>query len=402
MVKMGEERDEQSQVVQHTPAQGSKLLLAMVIVLHAFNHVIRGAMPVLYPGIMDEFNLGYVQLGFLQSVSQFASGFPQMLMGALRRWFSGRTLIGLGNILHSAFNMAASLVGGFYQFLALNVIAGLGSSTQHPVGSSILTTNSDPSWRGRVFGLNLSIPMLASTFSPLVAAWLMILIGWRSTMAIVAVPALIASVVLLLLVKESGDGSSRSRTFSLRSLMNALRNRNILAVSILRSVMAFRMGIRAFIPLYLINALGMATGLSSTLYSLMIFGGVVGPFFWGYLSERMGRRPLVIGILAAQSALFYILQLFEKVLILAPLLFLIGFLAQTVIMQSILADSAEKEQLDHVFGFYYTLGFTLGSVSSIIFAFVVEILGFEYGFTYISAITAICIIPAFFLRDARP
>ena len=111
---MVDEGDEQTNVVQCTSAQESKLLLAMVIVLHAFNHVIRGAMPVLYPGIMDEFNLSYVQLGFLQSVSQFASGFPQMFMGALRKWFSGRTLMGLGNILHSAFNMAASLVGGFH------------------------------------------------------------------------------------------------------------------------------------------------------------------------------------------------------------------------------------------------------------------------------------------------
>ena len=113
-------------------------------------------------------------------------------------------------------------------------------------------------------------------------------------MAIVAVPALFASAVLLLFVKQSEDGSSRSKAFSLRDLINALRNRNILA------------------------------------------------------------------------------------------------------------DSAEKEQLDHVFGFYYTLGFTLGSLSSIIFAYIVEILGFEYGFTYISAITAICLIPALFLRDVRP
>jgi len=309
--------------------------------------------------------------------------------------------MGFGNILHSAFTIAAAYVGGFHQFLTLNVLAGLGSSTQHSVGSSILTTNTDPSWRGRVFGLNLSVPMLASALSPLVAAWLMFSIGWRNTLSIVAAPAIFASAVMLLFVRESGGSASGSRAFSLRGLLDALKNRNILAVSALRSVMAFRMGVRAFIPLYLMNVLGMAAGLSSTLYSLMIFGGVVGPFLWGYLSERMDRRPLVVVIIAAQSALFYSLQLFEDVLILAPLLFLIGFLAQTVVMQSILADAADREQLDHVFGLYYSLGFTLGSVSSIVFAYVVEVLGFKYGFTYIAAITAVCVIPAFFIRDAK-
>ncbi|MCW3978402.1 MAG: hypothetical protein NWF12_01515, partial [Candidatus Bathyarchaeota archaeon] len=82
-------------------------------------------------------------------------------------------------------------------------------------------------------------------------------------------------------------------------------------------------------------------------------------------------------------------------------LFLIGFMAQTVIMQSILADSIDRAQLDPVFGFYYTLGFTLGSVSSVIFAYVVEALGFDYGFTYIAAVTAVSIVPALFIRETK-
>jgi FSR family fosmidomycin resistance protein-like MFS transporter len=187
-----------------------------------------------------------------------------------------------------------------------------------------------------------------------------------------------------------------SRSFSLSGFTTALRNRNVLSISLLRTVMAFRMGIRAFIPLYFINVLGMTTGLSSTLYSVMIFGGVVGPFFWGYLSDRM---PLIILILAIQGALYYSLQLTSDIWLLVPLLFMIGFMVQTVIMQSVLADSTDREQLDHVFGFFYTLGFTLGSLSSIIFAYVVETLGFNYGFTYITGVSLFSIVPALFIRE---
>jgi sugar phosphate permease len=216
-----------------------------------------------------------------------------------------------------------------------------------------------------------------------------------------AVPVLVASLLMLLFMEEPADADAKSRSFSMSGLLRALRNRNVLAISALRTVMAFRMGVRAFIPLYFINVLGLAAGLSSTLYSVMIFGGVVGPFFWGYLSDRMPRKPLVVGILALQCCLYYSLQLTKEVMILAPLLFLIGFMAQTVIMQSILADSIDRTQLDPVFGFYYTLGFTLGSVSSVIFAYVVEILGFDHGFTYIAAVTAVSIIPALFIKETK-
>ncbi len=378
---------------------GSPLLLAMVIVLHALNHLVGGALPVLYPGIMEDFDLSYVQLGLLRSASSFAGGFPQMFVGVLRRWLPGRVLIGLGSLLFSVLNMLAGLVGSFQQFLVIRVLGGVCGSPQHPIGTSILTTNADPSWRGRIFGLNMAVPTLSSALSPLIATWLLVSLGWRRTLSVFVVPALIGSLIMIFFVREQADEDVESRGFSFRELREALRNRNVLAISALRTVMAFRMGVRAFMPLYFINVLGLTAGLSSTLYSVMIFGGVVGPFFWGYLSDRMARKPLVIGILAVQCVLFYGFQQVSDIVVLAPLLFLIGFMAQTVVMQSILADSIDRAQLDPVFGFYYTLGFTLGSISSVIFAYVVEVFGFHFGFTYIAAVTAVSIIPALFIKE---
>jgi sugar phosphate permease len=392
--------DDEKVTVGKQPMTGSPVLLAMVIVLHALNHLIGGALPVLFPSIQEEFHLSYVQLGVLRSASSFSAGFPQMFVGFLRRWTSGRVLIGLGNIINSILNMFASWVGSFRQFIALRVIGSIGSSPQHPIGTSILTRNTPQSLRGRIFGLNMSIPTLASTFAPIIAAILLYSIGWRMTFFFLAVPALIASCVMIFFVKEGIEASEETKTFSLGGFLKALRNRNVLAISGVRTVMAFRMGIRAFIPLYFINELGMDTGLSSILYSIMILGGVVGPFFWGYLSDRMNRKPLIISILASQCVLFYSIQLVVDTLLLALLLFFIGFMAQTVVLQSILAESTDRSHLDHVFGFYYTLGFTLGSVSSIIFSYVIELLGFNYGFTYISIVTAISIIPSMFIKES--
>lgn len=93
--------------------QDSKKLIYSVIFLHMLNHVISGAMPMLYPDLMDEFNINYSQLGLVRSVAGFAAGFPQLFVGLFRRWFSGRVLVSVGNIINSVMNMAIALGNGF-------------------------------------------------------------------------------------------------------------------------------------------------------------------------------------------------------------------------------------------------------------------------------------------------
>jgi FSR family fosmidomycin resistance protein-like MFS transporter len=380
----------------------STLLVWSVIFLHMLNHMISGALPMLYPDIITEFNLTYGLLGVVRSASTLAAGFPQMFVGFLRRWFSGRTLLGVGNFINSVMNILAALSRGFFQFLGFTVLGGVGSSAQHPVGASLISAATDPQKTGRMLGLNQAIPSLAFSFTPLVAAFLLTRMGWRSTLALLSLPALLLSLTVILFVRGTRSIEAKTRdALNLSNLKESLHNRNVLSISLLRSVMAFRMGVRTFLPLYFIEILGMSSAKSGILYSVMLMGGVAGPFFWGYLSDRVNRKPLIVGIMVASSVGYFLLNVVTDFLPLAILLFLIGFLVQTVIVQSILSDSVERTQLDQIFGLYFTIGFTLASFSSIIFGYIVEFFGFNLGFTYIAAVTGISLLPAFFIQEPR-
>jgi MFS-type transporter involved in bile tolerance (Atg22 family) len=76
-------------------------------------------------------------------------------------------------------------------------------------------------------------------------------------------------------------------------------------------------------------------------------------------------------------------------------------MVQTVVTQSVLSDSVDKSQLDQAFGLYFTIGFTIASFSSAIFGYVVEIFSFNAGFSYIAAVIAISMIPAFYIQEPR-
>lgn len=377
-------------------------LVWSVIILHMLNHVISGSMPMLYPDLMDEFEITYAELGLIRSVAGIAAGFPQMFVGFFRRWFSSRVLVSVGNLINAVMNIGISMGHGFAQFLGFSVVAGVGSSAQHPIGASIVSNGTSPNERGKMLGLNQSIPSIAFTFTPIITAYLLTKMGWRSTLGLLSVPALTLSLIILLFVKGSSDVEGKTREgLNLGKLKMQLKNRNVMSISILRSVMAFRMGVRTFLPLYFIDVLGFSSERSSLLYSILLGGGVLGPFFWGWLSDRVNRKPLIIGIMVLSAAGYFMLNFVKSFWRLAGLLFFIGFMVQTVIVQSVMTDSVERSQLDQIFGLYFTIGFTIASFSSAIFGWVVETFGFGVGFTYIAAVSAVSLLPAFFIQEPR-
>ncbi len=382
--------------------QKSGPLVWSVIILHMLNHVISGSMPMLYPDLMDEFNISYAELGLIRSAAGFAAGFPQMFVGFFRRWFSGRVLVSVGNIINAVMNIGISMGQGFAQFLGFSVIAGVGSSVQHPIGASIVSNGSSQKDRGKMLGLNQSVPSIAFAFTPIITAYLLTKMGWRSTLGLLSLPALALSIIILFFVKGSSDVEGKTRdALNWGKLREQLKNRNVLSISVLRSVMAFRMGVRTFLPLYFIDILGFSSERSSLLYAILLGGGVLGPFFWGWLSDRVNRKPLIIGIMVASAAGYFMLNFVRSFTGLAVLLFFIGFMVQTVIVQSVMTDSVDRSQLDQIFGLYFTIGFTIASFSSAIFGWVVETYGFGVGFSYIAAVSALSLLPAFFIQEPR-
>jgi FSR family fosmidomycin resistance protein-like MFS transporter len=389
-------------VLQETTDRSSKPLVYSVILLHMMNHVISGAMPIIYPSLMDEFNIGYGQLGLVRSVAGLAAGFPQVFVGLFRRWFSGRVIVSAGNIINSVMNIAIAAGSGFLQFLGFSVAAGLGSSVQHPIGASIVSNGADPKDRGRMLGLNQSIPSIAFTFTPLITAYMLTQMGWRSALGLLSVPAFILSLFILFFISGGSDVEGKTRdALNWGSLRESLHNKNVFYISLLRSIEAFGMGVRTFLPLYFINVLGLTSERSSVLYSILLGGGILGPVLWGWLSDRINRKPLIIGIIICSAIGYLMLNYVTSFLGLTILLFFIGFMSQTVVTQSVLSDSVEKRQLDQAFGLYFTIGFTISSLSSALFGYIVELFSFYTGFSYIAVVIAVSMVPAFFMQEPR-
>jgi len=54
-----------------------------------------------------------------------------------------------------------------------------------------------------------------------------------------------------------------------------------------------------------------------------------------------------------------------------------------------------------VFGFFFTLGYGVGSFAPAIFGFITDIFSFNAAFSYIAIVSAVAIFPALYISETR-
>ena len=103
-----------------------------------------------------------------------------------------------------------------------------------------------------------------------------------------------------------GRGSARTATGA-ASAMPGARSRGSASVIGLRSVVFF--GLQAFIPVYFVHELGTSEAAGNAALSVMLVAGAVGTYVGGRLVDRIGRRVILVGSMAALAPLLVLFLL---------------------------------------------------------------------------------------------
>jgi MFS family permease len=171
-------------------------------------------------------------------------------------------------------------------------------------------------------------------------------------------------------------------------------------VMVVEMTMAFRMGASDFIPSYLVRALSMTPAKAGVMFTIFLGSGLFAPYLWGVMSDRFGRRSVLMLAMSAAAVLWFLIPYgrsnYQLVLILIPL----GFVCQGVggIIQAFVGEVTTKENRDLVYGIYFTLAYSVGSLSSVILGYLADSFGFQIGFSYVALVSFSGIIAAYFLK----
>jgi MFS transporter, FSR family, fosmidomycin resistance protein len=375
----------------------------LVTISHALNHVYDTLLPILYPAIISEFNLSYGSVGMLVMGYRLSSGSLQIIMGFLGRFVKKKILLGFGMIWQSVGNALTTICPGFGGIFVTRTLAGIGASPQHPTGAAFIAENFPKNRLGRAMGLNLTAAQAGRFIAPLIGSLVLMSIGWRATLLAFSIPGFVVG-ILFLFIAESKRSGDRTGQFTLTVLVDemrkVLRNRTIVMVMVVEATMAFRMGASDFIPSYLVKDLNMTPATAGILFTVFLGSGLFAPYLWGVLSDRFGRSRVLMLAMGGAAVFWYLVpygrNTLQFVLILVPL----GIACQGVggIIQAFVGEVTTQENRDLVYGIYFTLAYSIGSLSSVILGYIADSFGFQISFTCVALFSVSATVAAYFLK----
>ena len=131
-----------------------------------------------------------------------------------------------------------------------------------------------------------------------------------------------------------------------------------------------------FVPLYLSQALGLDTATIGLMYGILLAASVPGPLVAGWLSDRIGRKPVIIGVYlgGAASIALFVLAGSNIAWVWAGIFALSLFsFVESPQLQALLADVAPGPMRDAAYSTYFALAFGVGSMWGILYGLVIDI-----------------------------
>jgi MFS family permease len=370
--------------------------LGLLSIAHSVNHAQAVLLPLIYLEIIVEFGVGVEAVAFLAATGAFLSGAVQLSYASLTRFVSRRRLLGLGGILFGSGFAAQALAGGFGTFALPNILSKIGGSPQHPVGNGLLAEQFPPERRGfaisaHIAGGNVGTVVVALIGVPLIAA-----IGWRGASLAFGLPAIAIAIAILLLIREHGtDRAAAVAGGSVRSAFRRILRDRDLRWLYLTSVLGGGgrgLGVvNLFALIYLTRVIGLDEGMSGLMYGALIVFSVPMPLIAGWLSDRLGRKPLIVGVYVGGAVGFVVFLLAGDSLpglwIGIVLMGLFSF-AESPQLQALLADIAPPSTRDASYALYFTMAFGIGSLWTAVYGVIIDTAGEASGLPIVFLVMA--------------
>ncbi|MGH7741057.1 MAG: MFS transporter [Candidatus Eiseniibacteriota bacterium] len=239
--------------------------------------------------------------------------------------------------------------------LGLRFIERVGKGLRSPPRDALLADSSDQAHRGRAFGFHRSMDTLGAAMGPLAAFALLSQRpdDFRRVFAIAIVPAVLSVLVLILWVRAPRHTPVAARSLSgeWRGLGGPLR-RFLLADAVFQlgnSSMAF--------VLLRTRDVGFSAGAVTLIYFgyNVVFALLAFPL--GGLSDRLGRRPLILGGYLLYALVYGLLGATHSRMGAVAAFMLMGLHSALIEGQqrSLVADLVPAERRATAFGAYYTV-----------------------------------------------
>lgn len=277
------------------PHRATDLSSVLITAAHAVTDVSQGAFPALIPFITLAFSLSYSQVGVLVLIQSVTSSVCQPLFGYVSDKSSKSWFIPVGVLLSGVAMGSIVWAPNYAVLVALISISGIGSAIFHPQAMKAANRISPPSRKGERIGLYSFGGNLGFAVGAFAMGWLLTFPGEFSNAKWIALPAILFTIVLLVFNRNvrfaSHVGDKRAASVKGGGIPYAFLS--ILILFIFMRSTAYS-AINTYTPLFHVAVMGENSVFAGNYVSVFSIAGVLGTYFGGILSDRMGRKRIIM------------------------------------------------------------------------------------------------------------
>jgi len=298
-------------------------------------------------------------VGLVEGIAESVGTFTKIFSGRLSDSAGKRKrFVAAGYGLSTAMKVLFPFAQSWPEFLGMRILERTGKGVRDAPRDALLTESTPPETRGKAFGFHRSMDTAGAIAGPIITLVLLatLVAGWRiedqyrRILLLAAIPALV-SVLVILLVREPPRTPTRSQP--LRVAFRGIPKPLLVFLGI-ASLFSFA----DFSYVFLLLRAGILYGTTQAILLYVLYNVVYAAhaFPAGILSDRVGRKPVVLIGYGAFIAMSTLLVLSGDLLVLVAAFILYGLsygMAEGT-QRALVADFAPPDIKATVLGAYHT------------------------------------------------
>ena len=377
-----------------------KIPLLLLFLGHVVVDTCQGTLPVVLAKLKEVFDLSYFQVGLAVMLLNVTSSVIQPIFGVISDRFRTGWFVPAG-VLWTA--LAMGLVGlapSYPLVVALVGLAGLGTAAFHPRAMMAVYLVS-----GERRGLGAAIfstgGNLGFALGPVVGSLLVLGIGLSATTALIPVGVALFLVIVFspgdYLRRGDGRTAPRHRKQGGRAIIPWIPLIAVCLIVTLRSWVY--MSTITYLPLLFADR-GIELASASLILTMFLAAGAVAGLYGGHLSDRLGRKIVIVG-----SSLLFPLLAAALLLVQGPWLWFFAGASGAALLASfsvtiVLTQELLPDNLGLASGLVLGLGFGTGGLGAALSGYLADHFGLDATF-WVLALVPLISIPLVALIKAR-
>lgn len=375
-------------------------------ICHLINDTMQSVIPALFPLLKVELGLTFTQLGMISLVLNLIAAVLQPVIGFMTDKKPMPYALPIG-MISSFIGLACIVLVNTYVGILISVIfLGLGSAVFHPEGSRVSFLAA-----GNKRGLSQSIYQVGGNFgqalAPILSAFIILPYGIHAAAYVLVLTAfgifILTKVASWYKAQLVAEKLSNVKKVLVSSLPPLTKKQVGIALAILFFIIFARAfyvtNITSFYVFYLIDEYGMKDSVGQLFIFLFMFSGVIGTFLGGPLSDRIGRKKVIVLSVVAPIPLCLALPFVPKPFIALFLIVIGGLIMISFSTTVVYAQELVPSMIGTMAGLTVGLAFGMGAVGSVVIGMIMDATTIKFTMILIACLTIVHIAAIFLPND---